>query len=74
MAKFGLSLNEEKTRILQFGWCAAERRTRRATPPGNIRVPWVHAHLRRDPNQSALHNPGPDNRLPYGGDARGDTT
>jgi len=29
MAKFGLSLNEEKTRILEFGRYAAERRARR---------------------------------------------
>jgi RNA-directed DNA polymerase len=29
MATFGLSLYEEKTRILEFGRCAAERRARR---------------------------------------------
>jgi RNA-directed DNA polymerase len=29
MAKFGLSLNEEKTRVLEFGRYAAERRRRR---------------------------------------------
>ena len=29
MAKFGLSLNEEKTRVMEFGRYAAERRARR---------------------------------------------
>jgi hypothetical protein len=32
LAKFGLSLNEEKTRVLEFGRYAAERRARRGQP------------------------------------------
>ena len=35
-------------------------RTPGATPPGNVRLPRVHAHLRSDLSEPALHNPALD--------------
>ncbi|MGH6625916.1 MAG: reverse transcriptase domain-containing protein [Burkholderiaceae bacterium] len=41
-AQFGLSLNEQKTRVLQFGRYAATQCKRAA----DVRLAWVHAHVR----------------------------
>jgi len=50
MAKFGLKLNEEKTRVLEFGRYAVERRARRGQRrPETFRLSRVHAHMCHDP-------------------------
>ena len=46
LAKFGLEIHPEKTRLIEFGrFAASDRRKRRARETGNIHVPRVHALL-----------------------------
>ena len=48
-ASFGLELAEEKTRLIEFGRYAAERRQARGLPkPETIRFSRIHAHLREN--------------------------
>ena len=48
-ASFGLALHEEKTRLIEFGRYAAERRQRARTPQArDVRLSRIHAHLRED--------------------------
>ena len=48
--KFALSLHPEKTRLIEFGRFAAERRKRlRARQAGDLQLHGLHLHLRQDP-------------------------
>ncbi len=48
-AKFGLELHPGKTRLIEFGRFAAQRRaTTRPGEAGDVRFPRLHAHLRED--------------------------
>ncbi|BAC47101.1 bll1836 [Bradyrhizobium diazoefficiens USDA 110] len=51
IAEFGLSLNEEKTRILNLDGTRPSASRAGATPPEDVRLPRVHAHLRGAPNE-----------------------
>ena len=56
-AKFGLELHPEKTRLIEFGRYAEERRARRgADPPETFRLSGLHAHQREDPARR-FHDP-----------------
>ena len=45
-AQFGLELNDDKTRLIEFGRFAAQtREAQRAWEAGDVRVPGLHAHL-----------------------------
>ena len=49
LAKFSLELAPEKTRLIEFGRFASERRKARGLgKPGDVPVPRLHAHLRED--------------------------
>ena len=45
-AKFGLELHAGKTRLIEFGRFAAQRRRAGRRQAGDVRVPGLHAHLR----------------------------
>ena len=50
LGKFALSLHPEKTRLIEFGRFAAERRKRRGLgQAGDLQLPGLHLHLRYDP-------------------------
>ena len=50
LRKFALTLHPEKTRLIEFGRFAAERRKRRGLgKTGDLRLPGLHLHLRQDP-------------------------
>jgi RNA-directed DNA polymerase len=55
MARFALTLNQEKTRLIEFGRFAAANRKRRglgkasASSAGEFQLPGAHAHLRTHP-------------------------
>ena len=56
-AKFGLELHPEKTRLIEFGRYAEERRAEtRRRPARDIRLSGFHAHLRQDPARR-FHDP-----------------
>ena len=56
-AKFGLELHPEKTRLIEFGRYAEERRAQtRRWPAGDIRLSGLHAHQRQDPARR-FHDP-----------------
>ena len=57
-AKFGLELHEGKTRLIEFGRYAIERRaeTRRG-PAGNVRLSWFHAPVCQDAKARPVHGP-----------------
>ncbi len=56
--KFGLEPHPEKTRLIEFGRYAAERRSKRGDgPPENIRLPGLHPHQWRDPEGRIHHSP-----------------
>ena len=45
-AKFGMTLHEGKTRLIEFGRYAMERRSARGEGrPENVRFSWLHTHL-----------------------------
>jgi hypothetical protein len=46
LAKFGLALHPDKTRLIEFGRYAAQRRSARGLGNRRLRVPRLHAHLR----------------------------
>ena len=48
LGKFALSLHPEKTRLIEFGRFAAERRKRRGLGKPET-FPGLHLHLRQDP-------------------------
>jgi RNA-directed DNA polymerase len=48
LAQFGLELNAEKTRLIEFGRNAARARAARGLGKPETPVPRVHAHLRED--------------------------
>lgn len=55
LAKFGLALHPDKTRLLEFGrFAATQRKTARGEEAGDLRLPWIHAYLREDPNERPL--------------------
>ena len=50
LREFSLSLHPEKTRLIEFGRYAAERRTRRGLGrPEILYLPRLHLHLRQNP-------------------------
>src|SRR3984893_6551473 len=50
LGKFALSLHPEKTRLIEFGRFAAERRERCGLgQAGDLQLPGLHLHLRYDP-------------------------
>ena len=51
LAKFGLTLHPDKTRLIEFGRFAAERRRARAGQTGDVRLLRVHALLRNRPTR-----------------------
>ena len=62
LATFGLTLNEEKTRLLEFGKLTAELRRKPRRPAArDVRVPRLHALLRVEPGRAfrreASHRP-----------------
>jgi hypothetical protein len=49
LARFGLELNAEKTRLIEFGRFAASSRKRRGLgKPGDVPIPGFHAPVRED--------------------------
>ena len=48
LAQFGLSLHEGKTRLIEFGRFAPATSRCRAATPGDLRLPGLHALLRKD--------------------------
>ena len=57
-AKFGLKLHEGKTRLIEFGRYAIERRaTTRRGPAGNFRLSWLHAQVCQDAQAGLVHDP-----------------
>ena len=71
LGKFGLELHEGKTRLLQFGRYAAERRQRRGLGrPETLRVPGFHLHQREVPARqlpAAAQKPGRPNEAEAAG-------
>ena len=63
LAKFGLTLNEDKTRLIEFGKLAAELRRKRRPAARDVRVSRLHALLRVEPSRAirreASHRPSP---------------
>ena len=54
-AKFGLELHPDKTRLIEFGRFAAERRAKRGRREArDVRLPRLHAHLREDEGRAVL--------------------
>ena len=47
-AKFGLELDAEKTRLIEFGRFAAQRPQARGLGKPETSTSWLHAHLRED--------------------------
>src|SRR5690349_24387023 len=72
MASFGLRLDGEKTRGTGV-WtvCGRTPRAPGTTSPGDVRLPWVHAHLRSNPRDPALHRPADDLGNPDARDVEG---
>jgi len=71
LAKFGLELHLEKTRLIEFGrfappkkWGEARRRN-----PGDLYVPGFHALLREAPEQWSVHLLGENGEEAHGGEA-----
>ena len=59
-AKFGLKLHEGKTRLIEFGRYAIERRaTTWREPTGNFRFSWLHAQVCQDAKEGLVHDPSP---------------
>ena len=57
LAKFGLALHPDKTRLIEFGRYAAQRRS--APGPGetgDVRFPRLHAHLREGEGRRMVHS------------------
>ena len=55
LAKFGLELHPEKTRLIEFGRFAAENRAGAGLgQAGDVRLPRLHAHLREDAGRAVL--------------------
>jgi hypothetical protein len=54
LAKFGLALHPDKTRLIEFGRFAAHQRT--AQGLGNLRFPRLHAYLRQE--EGRMVHPG----------------
>jgi len=79
LGKFALSVHPEKTRLIEFGRFAAERRARRgARQTGDLQLPGFYPHLRENPRgqiPDSTENPsGPhageahdDQKRSYGG-------
>ncbi|MCU1292392.1 MAG: RNA-directed polymerase (Reverse transcriptase) [Bryobacterales bacterium] len=56
LAKFGLELNAEKTRLIEFGRFAAPNREQRGEgKTGDLHVPRLHALLRETAGQWSFH-------------------
>ena len=54
-AKFSLELHPDKTRLIEFGRFAADRRAARGLgQAGDVRLSGLHAHLREDPGRAVL--------------------
>ena len=43
--EFSLSLNPDKTRLIEFGRFAAERRAHRGLGTGDLQFSWLYLHL-----------------------------
>lgn len=75
-AQFGLTLNEDKTRVLQFGRFAAQARAKQgASKAADVRLPWVHPHLWEIPVERLVPTEAADlgeaNACPTQGDSTG---
>ena len=71
LAQFSLELAAEKTRLIEFGRFAAERRQKRGLgKPETFDVPGLHAHL-REGQERALHAPARDGEEADAGEAEG---
>jgi hypothetical protein len=59
--KFGLELHPDKTRLIEFGRHAAEKRKQLGEgKSGDIRFSGLHAHLWEDPEDRPVHRQAPD--------------
>lgn len=70
LAKFGLELHPEKTRLIEFGRFAAQDREkawRRET--GDLYVPGLHALLREAPEQRNIHRLAENGEEAHGAEA-----
>ena len=67
---FGLELHPEKTRLIEFGRFAIERRRRNGEgKPETCQFSRFHAHLRKHTQDRKIHGDAEDNRQTYGGKA-----
>ena len=70
LAKFGLELHPEKTRLIEFGRFAAPNREKRVTrEAGDLHVPGFHALLREAPEQWSVHRLAENGDEAHGGEA-----
>jgi len=57
LAKFGLALHPDKTRLIEFGRYGAQRRSARGRgETGDLRLPRLHAHLREGEGRRMVHS------------------
>ena len=67
---FGLELHPEKTRLIEFGRFAIERRRRNGEgKPETCQFSRFHAHLRKHTQDRKIHGDAEDNQQTYGGKA-----
>jgi hypothetical protein len=70
MAKFGLELHPEKTRLIEFGRFAAQDREKRGEgKAGDLYIPGLHALLREAPEQWSVHRLAENGEEAHGGKA-----
>jgi hypothetical protein len=70
LAKFGLELHPEKTRLIEFGRFAARDREKRGEgKPGDLYVSGLHAPLREASEQWDIHRLAENGEETHGGKA-----
>ena len=71
LAKFGLELHPEKTRLIEFGRFAARDREKRGRgKAGDLYVPGFHALLREATEQGAIHRVAENGEEAHGGETQ----
>ena len=71
LGEYGLELSAEKTRLIEFGRYAAERRRRRGEA-GEFRLSGIHAPLRHDLEERTVHGEARDSAAADDGEAPSD--
>ena len=72
LAKFGLELHSEKTRLIEFGRFAARDREKRGEgKPETFTSLGLHALLREAPEQRSIHRLAENGEEAHGGEAAG---